>query len=108
MDDLTNKQKYLLTSLYKEYLNLQPGLSEKEANYFQNSDVVRDEFLPDDSYDYVSDICWNLKTKGYINCYPGDDLANDISLTDKTIIYFENRFSKAISSIIDFISKIKP
>lgn len=32
MDDLTNEQKYLLVSMYKEVLSRQPALSMEESN----------------------------------------------------------------------------
>ena len=53
MDNLTNEQKHLLVSMYKEVLSRQPALSFDEANYFRDSDEVRDLFLPSDSSDHV-------------------------------------------------------
>lgn len=106
-DDLTKEQKYILISLYKEMLSMQPALSFDEANYFNNSDKVRDLFLPDSSSDYVAELCWSLYKKDYIECMPGDDLANDISLTDKTIVIMENRFANNIKKCIDFLFKLK-
>lgn len=108
MEDLTKEQKYLLLSMYKEVLNRQPALSMKDANYFEDSDLVQELVLPDQSSDHVSDLCWNLKSKGYIFCTPGDDLANNIVLTDKTIIYMENRFSNGLKGLFDLLLKLKP
>ena len=104
MDDLTNEQKYLLVSMYKEVLSRQPALSTEESNYFRDSDEVRDMFLPDLSSDYVSSLCWKLKSKGYISCHPGDNLANDIELEDSTIVYMEHRFSNGVKSALSFLS----
>ena len=89
MDDLTREQQKLLTSMYKEVLSRQPAVSFDEANYFANSDVVMDHFCPDSDSDHVSSLCWSLASAGYITCEPGEDLANEIKLTDKTIIYME-------------------
>lgn len=108
MDVLTNEQKYLLVSMYKEVLSRQPALSMEESNYFFDSDEVKDMFLPDLSSDYVSTLCWKLKSKGYISCNRGDDLANNIRLEDSTIIYMENRFKNGIKDVLDFIAKIIP
>lgn len=107
MDNLTNEQKYLLVSMYKEVLSRQPALSMEKSNYFSDSDEVKDMFLPDLSSDYVSMLCWKLKSKGYISCYPGDDLANDIRLEDSTIIYMEHQFSNGLKSVFNFLSDIK-
>lgn len=106
MNDLTNDQKYILTSMYKYFLELQPALSPDKANLFSNSDFIQEKFAPHFSKDYVSDICWKLCRKGYISCYPGDNLANSISLEDKTIIYMENSFKRNISSIVSFMEKL--
>lgn len=108
MNDLTNEQKYLLVSMYKEVLSRQPALSFGKANYFLNSDEVRDMFLPDDSSEYVSDLCWKLHRKGYLICQRGDNLANDIELTDDIVIYMENRFSNGIRDVIQFLTNFIP
>ena len=107
MDDLTNEQKYLLVSMYKEVLSRQPALSMEKSNYFRDSDEVKDMFLPDLSSDYVSALCWKLKSKGYISCDRGDDLANNIRLEDSTIIYMEHRFSNGLKNVIKFLTDIK-
>lgn len=107
MYDLTNEQKYLLVSMYKEVLSRQPALSMEGSNYFRDSDEVKDMFLPDLSSDYVSALCWKLKSKGYISCNRGDDLANNIRLEDSTIIYMEHRFSNSLKTVVNFLSDIK-
>lgn len=107
MNDLTNEQKYLLVSMYKEVLSRQPALSMEKSNYFCDSDEVRDMFLPNSSSDYVSTLCWKLKSKGYISCDCGDDLANNICLEDSTIIYMEHQFSDGLKSVLSFLSNIK-
>ena len=68
MDDLTKEQKYLLVSMYKEVLSRQPALTMEQANYFKDSDEVRELFLPDLSSDYVANLCWNLQSKEYVSC----------------------------------------
>ena len=108
MDDLTKEQKRLLLFMYKEVLSRQPALSLEVANYFSNSDEIRALFLPNLSSEYVSDLCWKLKAKGYLICYPGDDLANDISLSDNTIVYMENRFKNGLKDVATFLSNFLP
>lgn len=46
MDDLTNEQQYLLVSMYNEVMSRQPALSMEKANYFFDSDEIKDMFLP--------------------------------------------------------------
>jgi len=108
LDDLTKEQKIFLASMYKEYLCRQPALSSDEANKFHTSAVVQETIMPNQTIEYVTDLCFALRHKGYISCVPGSNLALHISITDKTIIVMENRFSNGIKSVIDFISIIKP
>ena len=104
MDDLTKEQKFLLVSMYKEVLSRQPALSMEKANYFEDSNEVQALFMRHLS---SSDLCWKLQSKGYILCYPGDDLSNEIQLTDETIVYMENRFSNNIKELFNLLLKLK-
>lgn len=63
--------------------------------------------MPDVSNEYIAEQCWKLKSRGYINCSPGDNLANNIEIEDKTIIYFENSFNRNMSAITNFLLKLK-
>ena len=108
MDNLTKEQQRLLVSMYKEMLSRQPALSLADARKFEDSDIVRDLFCPDKSSDDVADLCWALHSKGYLKCEPGDDLANDISITDDAIIYMENRFKNGFKEIASFLSSLIP
>lgn len=108
MNDLTKKQKFLLTSMYREVISPYKKSNSINANYFVDSLEVKKMFLPDTPIEQVSDICWQLKAKGYLNCSSGDNLANDIVLTEKTIICMENRFRNNLKSIIEFLISIKP
>lgn len=103
MDDLTKEQKHLLVSMYKEVLNRQPALSMEDANKFDDSDQLIELFSLNASSDYVSDLCWKLHSKGYIQCYSGDDLANDISLLEIHRMADVSRVS-AISSVFITVS----
>lgn len=110
MDDLTKEQKHLIVSMYKEMLlrSRQSAMSLDEAKHFDNSDIVKDLFCPSQTSEYVSDLCWTLQSKGYIECYPGDDLANEIIITDKTIIYMENRCKNGLKDVISFLASLIP
>lgn len=104
MDDLTKEQKKLLVAMYKEVLSRQPALSMERANFFKNSNQLIELFSLDMSSEYVSTLCWKLYSKGYIICHRGDNLANDISLSDDTIVYMENRFANGIKDVLSFLS----
>lgn len=104
MNELTNEQKHLLVSMYKEVLSRQPALSMELANNFDDSDQLIELFSLNMSSDYIAKLCWELHSKGYLVCYPGDDLANNISLSDKTIIFMENRFKNGLKDVLCFLS----
>lgn len=110
MDDLTREQKHLLVSLYKEMLlrSHQFNMSLDEARRFDNSDIVKDLFCPSQTSEHVSSLCWVLQSKGYIECYPGDELADEINITDKTIIYMENRCKNGLKDVLSFLASLIP
>ena len=108
MDDLTNEQKRILVSMYKEVLSRQPALSFDEANGFVDSNEVRDLFCPTETSEHIADICFALSSKGYILCDPGDNRALCISLTDQTIICMENRFGNNVKKIGVFLAELLP
>lgn len=107
MTDLTNTEQKLLISMYRFFLERQPALSEYDARFIGNSDNVRDMFAPELPYEYVAELCWNLCRAGYILCDEGDNLANNIELSRKTIIYMEQRFSRNLHSIASFLCSLR-
>lgn len=106
MDNLTKEQQFLLISMYKTVLSRQPALSFEDANYFSDSDEVNELLDLCIDSDHISDLCWKLEAKGYIACSPGSDLANNISLTDETIILMENRFSRKLKEISKVLASL--
>lgn len=103
IDDLTKDQKKLIACIYKEYLERKD--SDDNANYFCDSDYLRDLFYKDKSSEYVASLCFGLKRNDYIHCIGADDIAIEIVLLDKTFRYFQNRFKNNILAITDFIAK---
>ena len=106
MDDLTNEQKLLLTAMYRDYLELSKKVGPEKANAFGDSDEINYKYFIDRSNSYVSSLCWTLYRKGYINCCGGDNIANEISITDDTIIYFENKFKNNASKVLNAINEL--
>lgn len=107
MNDLTREQQKLLVSMYKEVLSRQSALSFDDANGFKDSNEIIDLFCPSETSEHVATLCLRLKSKGYITCDDGDSLASEIELTDKTIVYMENRFKNGLKSILSFLSQFK-
>ena len=108
MEDLTKNQQFFLVALYKEYISRQSTLDPVSANYFVDSDSLIPLLGVDFSSEYVGDICLALLDKGYISGYKDEDSVSELGLSDKTIIYMENRFKNNLKSILDFVAKFKP
>lgn len=106
---LSKDNDFLICSLYKNFLEkIKKGFSKSEARWLGSSDEIQENLLTNWSKDDVATACWELHSKGLLECTPGDDIAYDTYLTDNGIIYMENRFSNKINKIIDYISILKP
>ena len=106
---LSKDNDFLICTLYKQYLkNRKSGLSKSDARYFDSSDEIQETLISNWSKEDVATACWELHSKGLLICFPGDNIANSISITDDGIIYMENRFSKKLEKITDYISKLMP
>lgn len=106
---LTKDQEKLLCLLYKDYLEKRKsGKPIRESNYFGDSNDIRNKHLPDWTDDDASDICWDLCRADILYCAPGDNLANEVSLTSNAISMMENRFKDGLMEVIDVISKLVP
>ena len=106
MDNLTKDQKFLLSLMYKEFLSRQPALDPIEANYFEDSEKLKSLLNLNFSEDYISSLCWDLHENGYLLYHSGDLIATEIFITNKTINYFENRFSNSLEKFTELLKFI--
>lgn len=91
----------LLCVLYREYLTrCQHGVPRERASYFRDDVSVRNSFLPGWPLEDVTAVCWELRRKGFLSVHPGDDRANDISLTFDGLAYMEGRFGRRVDAVI--------
>lgn len=106
---MTKDADRLICMLYKSYLEKRKsGEAKSSARFFGNSDEIRQAFLPGWSSGDMSDECWSLCRKGMLTCEQGDDLANEVCISDDGIIYMETRFANGLKEIISYISALKP
>lgn len=106
---LSKDNDILICSLYKHYLEkVKNGSSKSDARLISSSDELQETLLNTWSKDDVATTCWELHSKGLLECTSGDDIANDIYLTNEGIIYMENRFKNGIIELTDFITKFIP
>lgn len=107
---LSKDANYLICLIYKYYLELHDnGISKSQAKKFDNFETIHSlvsEWSLEDTYDTCLELSANellIKEKQYI-----DEIYSRFSLSDKGIIYMENRFTNKLDKIVDYISKLKP
>ncbi|WP_052253445.1 hypothetical protein [Staphylococcus shinii] len=108
MDDLTKQQQYIITNLYKIFKDRQKfGLSRSESKIFKSSNEVHKEFFDFlNKEDFIADTR-TLRGKNYITGVFASNMVVEIAISDKTIIYMENRFKNNIKDIVKFLSDIR-
>lgn len=106
---LSKANDLLICTLYKNYLEkIEKGSSRSKARWFGSSNTIQENLLNNWSKDDVATACWELHSKGLLECSAGDNIAYTTYLTDDGIVYMENRLGNKIDKIIDYISKLKP
>ena len=106
---LSKDNNLLICTLYKSYLQQVKDSSSKSiSRQFGSSDELQETLFPTWSKDDVATACWELHSKGLLNCQAGDDIANYVYITEEGIIYMQNHKLNTIKEIADFIDKIKP
>lgn len=104
MDDLTKKQKYVILQLYKEYLSNYSSGKNQNPNYFPDASYIKHLFSDRFSDDELDDILLSLLHKEYITGYKDEDSVSEFGVSDKTIIYMENKFKNRLKDILTFLS----
>ena len=67
MNNLTNDAKFLLTSMYAEYLTRRKDeISKEQARNFQNINYLKNNIMSEWSEEDILDTCYELDKYGYI------------------------------------------
>lgn len=106
---LTNESDYLLTVLYREYLNRRKlSMSKDLARMFDKGSIeIHQNLVPNWSFDDVDETCKELSRAGMLECFFADDITNTCSLTDDAIILSENKFADGLDSILSYIERLR-
>lgn len=108
LDELTNESKFLLTSMYKEYLQRRKdGVDRPKARKFKTEVAIHDEIMPEWSQLDVHDSISELKNNGLIEAIPGGNTFSFITLSTKSIAQLEITFKDRIDSVLNYAAKIK-
>ena len=104
---LTKDQQYILSVLYKNYLEcVKSGAIKLSCNDFKSAENIHSKYFQKLHFEDVENDLKKLKKSGFINGVFADNTIYHVTISDKTIVYFENAFKNNLQSIIDNISKI--
>lgn len=103
--DITKDSYRVLCSLYREYLKRRKnGISKMEAVCFAAPSDFKDELFPDIPIDDLYDAITELGQTGFLTVY----IDGSFQLEKSAIILMENRFTKGLTEVTDFIAKFIP
>lgn len=108
MEQLTNDAKFLLSSMYAEYLKRRKAQTSKsQARNFQNIDYIKQSIMPEWSIDDILDTCFELRRYGYIDGLLASDTFYTLHLTTQAIAELEVDFKDRLENVLEFAAKIK-
>ena len=106
--DLTKDADTVLCVLYRTYLERRKNkLPKSTAKEFDSFAGMQEAFFSKWLVEDVEETCNELKRADFLEFkvfITGD--TSPITLSDKGIIYMENRFPNGLASVVDFLSKI--
>lgn len=107
-EKLTNQQKYVLSMLYKRYLeNRKNGSSVDQSKYFGSIYKARNELFDNILVEDLQSYMNGLQANQFTNGVYGDGVYAEFFITDKTVVYFENKFKNNLKSVASFIKELK-
>jgi hypothetical protein len=108
LDELTNDSKFLLTSMYKEYLQRRiDNVDHSKARRFKKEFDIHNEIMPEWSQSDVHDSISELAELNLLETSSGGDAFVSVTLSAKAIAQMEITFKDRISSVLDYVAKIK-
>ncbi len=103
-NELTKDAQYMLCALYKSYLDKRENDVDKDgAKMFGSSGDIYETFMSEWLFQDVDETYRELLRAGYLH----NNIASFVILSDKSIIYMENRFKRKGNKIVDCMIKIK-
>lgn len=106
--ELSKDADALICLIYKYYLNSRNnGSSKSKAKELGSSEDINNNIIPEWSFDDVDDTCRELNRNNLLNIAYSSNICYDVELTDKAIVYMENRFSNKVQNVLTYIQLIK-
>ena len=109
LDSLTNDAKYLVSSMYKEYVSRRKKkISKEQATSFNDVEEIQKTLMKEWSLEDTLFTCRELKRKDFITGMNyGQDSIIMISLSTDAIAVMEAKFKDDADKVLDFAIKIK-
>lgn len=106
-EELTKDQQYILSVMYKKYLEcVKSGSVKLKCNNFNDAESLHKLYFSKFHFEDVENDLKKLKKQGFLHGVYADNTIYHLTMEDKTIVYFENKFKNNMKSLIDNISKI--
>ncbi|MDF8366203.1 hypothetical protein G9406_01065 [Weissella paramesenteroides] len=108
MDDLTNNAKFLIATMYKQYVELRKNNVDKvKAANFGDESNIKNNLMPEWSISDVHETLAELHQAEFITTIPEDSQFSFIKISTKAISRLEVSFGDKVTAVIDYIAKIK-
>lgn len=106
---LSNEANYLVTLLYKEYIDRRKSESSKvDAKHFYNgSKYVHEHLTPNWMFEDVDETCNELSNSKYLEPIFADDHMAEFYLTDLLIVDMEQSFGDKVDKLISTLAQLK-
>ncbi|MGW7977608.1 hypothetical protein BU116_01150 [Staphylococcus xylosus] len=106
-EELTKDQQYILSVMYKKYLEcVKSGSVKLKCNDFNDAKSLHKNYFSELHFEDVEYDLKKLKKQNFLHGVYADNTIFNITMEDKTIVYFENKFKNDMKNLIDSISKI--
>jgi len=83
------------------------GEAKYDAKFMGSSELIHKTLMSEWKYEDVDETCRELTRAEYVECLFADDVAQEVVLTDKAIVYMENRFINGLTDVLEYMAKIK-
>jgi hypothetical protein len=106
--ELSKGAEYLICSIYKEYKRQREnGVAKSYALFSGNAEQMH-AIAPKMSIIDIDETCRELSRMDFLDCIYADDTVCDSQITDKAIVYMENRFKNKALDIFNIIANFIP
>jgi hypothetical protein len=105
---LTNDAKFLISSMYAEYIKRRrEQIRKSQARNFYSIDYLKTHIMPEWSDEDILDTCFELRKHGYVEGALADNSFYTLYITTEAISELETDFKDTIDTVLEYAAKIK-